>query len=251
MIDPDATNGQDDAASTLDLCPSFLAAHRIPSLPPSIYYIPSFLSQSEQSHILSSLPPHRWTYLTHRRLQAHPSALSAAGTLLRCPLPTYLSDPIQSRFAALGLFASSPHKAANHCLVNEYAPGQGIMGHEDGPSYFPCTATVSLGGSVVLDIWTKTESDEEPRRWRVYQEPGSLLVTTGEVYGSTLHGIAEVEVDEDLGSETVANWELLGDRGAIEASGGRNVRTNRTSLTYRDVVKVSDAGSKILRFGRK
>ncbi|PNS20128.1 Protein STB3 [Sphaceloma murrayae] len=244
---------------------AFLETHRLPSLPSSMYYIPNFLGPNEQSHILTSLPPTRWTCLSRRRLQAHPSPLSKSGTLLSSPLPPYLSTPILTRFSDLGIFKNSPHGNANHCLVNEYEPGQGIMGHEDGASYFPCTATVSLGASIVLDVWEKPSSPDgrgtsiqgsdaraKGRRWRVLQEPGSLLVTTGEVYSSTLHGIAEVDVDEDLGEETVANWELLGEgeRERIKRVGGRNVREVRTSLTYRDVVKVSDAGRRIL-LGRK
>ncbi|KAF2222724.1 hypothetical protein BDZ85DRAFT_172710, partial [Elsinoe ampelina] len=218
----------------------------IPSLPPTISYLPTFLTPLEEETILLSLPSHKWTPLTHRRLQAHPSPLTKSGTLLACPLPPYLSSPILDRFTALGIFAGSPHGNPNHCLVNEYAPGQGIMPHEDGATYHPVTATVSLGGAVVLDVYEKVgqgggQGGGEARKWRVLQERGSLLVTTGEVYGGTLHGIAEVEVDEDLGPETVANWELLGERERWERE-GRNVRVTRTSLTYRDVVKVSDAG---------
>jgi alkylated DNA repair protein alkB family protein 6 len=71
-----------------------------------------------------------------------------------------------------------------------------------------------------------------------------LLVTTGEAYSTLLHGIASVEVDEDLGPLTVANWDLLGD--AEKYKGGNNVRETRTSLTYRDVIKVSKAGLGIL-----
>ncbi|KAG8630381.1 hypothetical protein KVT40_002000 [Elsinoe batatas] len=227
----------------------------IPSLPPTISYLPSFLTPSEESHILHSLPDQKWTPLTHRRLQAHPSPLTKSGTLLASPLPSYLSNPILERFTNLGVFTSSPHGTANHCLVNEYAPGQGIMPHEDGGTYFPVTATVSLGGAVVLDIYDKGGQGEgqggtEGRKWRILQERGSLLVTQGEVYGGTLHGIAEVEVDEHLGPETVANWELLGEKERWEAE-GRNVRVTRTSLTYRDVVKVSDAGRRILGGGRR
>ncbi|KAF4555683.1 Hypothetical protein D9617_2g056460 [Elsinoe fawcettii] len=238
--------------SSNELDPDTLNRHRIPSLPPTISYLPSFLTPSEEAHILASLPANKWTTLTHRRLQAHPSPLSKTGTLLAAPLPPYLSSPILPRFASLGLFATSPHKTANHCLVNEYRAGEGIMPHEDGGSYYPCTVTVSLGGAIVLDVWEKpTEEGQEGRHWRVLQEAKSLLVTTGEVYSCTRHGIGEVEVDEDLGPETVANWDLLEDREKVMREGGRNVRGTRTSLTYRDVVKVSNLGNKILGMGRK
>lgn len=125
------------------------------------------------------------------------------------------------------------------------------MPHEDGQAYFPCTATVSLSGWTVLEITEKATGEGAGRKWRILQEPGSLLVTQGDVYGGTLHGITEREVDEELNAETVANWELLGDRTGIEACGGRRERGTRISLTYRDVIKVSDVGRRILGLGRK
>lgn len=120
------------------------------------------------------------------------------------------------------------------------------MPHEDGQAYYPMVATVSLGGTLVLDV---SEKGDGARRWRVVQEPRSLLVTTDLAYTDTLHGIADVEEDVDLNQETVANWDLLGDRSVIECNGGRNARTTRISLTYRDVKKVSNIGSKL--FGKK
>jgi alkylated DNA repair protein alkB family protein 6 len=158
---------------------------------------------------------------------------------------------VAERFDRLGLFKDAKHGAANHVLVNEYAPGEGIMPHEDGPAYSPIVATVSLGGTVVLDLYAKKEdageaemqeesgSREKPT-WRILQESGSLLVTTGEAYVTLLHGISPVTVDEDLGPQTIANWGLLGEPEHYD--GGRNVRETRTSLTYRDVLKVSKVG---------
>lgn len=145
------------------------------------------------------------------------------------------------------------------------------MPHEDGPAYWPVVATVSLGGSLVLDVTGKKngraeeesgeadeaqdssapatkESNVPSSSCRIFQEPRSLLITMGEAYTETLHGIAEVTEDENLNAQTVANWDLLGDRSVIEENGGRNVRTTRISLTYRDVKKVSAIGSTI--FGK-
>ena len=130
------------------------------------------------------------------------------------------------------------------------------MPHEDGDAYFPVVATVSLGGSLVLDVTEKrnvaddvgTEDSKELKKWRILQEPRSLLLTTGSAYTDTLHGIAEIMEDSNLGPETVANWNLLGNREAFEASRGCNTRTDRISLTYRDVKKVSNVASKL--FGK-
>ncbi|KAF2728146.1 hypothetical protein EJ04DRAFT_556944 [Polyplosphaeria fusca] len=80
---------------------------------------------------------------------------------------------------------------------------------------------------------------------RILQEPRSLLITTGPAYTNLLHGIAPNEVDEDLSPDTVANWSLLAEPQIIEAAGGRNERATRVSLTYRDVLKVSSAASKV------
>jgi len=157
------------------------------------------------------------------------------------------------------------------------------MPHEDGGAYAEVVATVSLAGGLCLDVVGKSggegekedgkgkkdDEDEEPSQHsdtdagadgqekeekmltlptRIFQEPRSLLITTGRAYRDLMHGIASIEVDEDLNAETVANWGLLSEEGRkqVEEYGGRNVRETRVSLTYRDVIKVSKAASRVL-----
>lgn len=125
------------------------------------------------------------------------------------------------------------------------------MPHEDGPAYYPLVATVSLGAPIVLDLYGKepepeggtTEEKECTRipRFRILQEPRSLLVTRGRMYTEFLHGIAERVVDGDLREETVCNWELLGEKEKFLR--GSYERGTRTSLTFRDVLKVAKVGS--------
>ena len=87
---------------------------------------------------------------------------------------------------------------------------------------------------------------------RILQEPRSLLITTSNAYRDLMHGIASVEVDGDLNADTVANWSLLENKDKIEQAGGKNIRETRISLTYRDVLKVSSAATKVLGgFGRR
>lgn len=227
--------------------------HRIPNIPESMFYIPDFISHEEEATLLSALPSNRWIQLQHRRLQTHPSPLSKTNTLLEAPLPRWLVEPIISKFKSLGLFSDSPHQAPNHVLINEYKPLEGIMPHEDGAAYYPIVATVSLSSTLCLDIYEKAQGEDMAQasigsspKWRVLQEPRSLLVTTGAAYTNTLHGISEIETDENLGPDTVANWTLLGDSKAFADNGGKNTRSTRVSLTYRDVLKVSKAGTRIL-----
>ena len=142
------------------------------------------------------------------------------------------------------IFNESPHGAPNHVLINEYLPGQGIMPHKDGPAYHHVVCTISLGSSLCLDIYGSKEDgaiETEPR-WKILQEPRSLLITTGSLYTEYLHGIADVREDKDLGPATVSNWDLL--RCTDVFVHGRSRRQTRTSLTYRDVIKVSKLGSK-------
>lgn len=136
------------------------------------------------------------------------------------------------------------------------------MPHEDGSAYAEVVATVSLGDCTVLNIYSKRHSepdvDGEGERndanvpiAQILQEPGSLLITTGDAYADLLHGISPVEEDVNLGPETVANWSMLdgATRKTIMDQGGRNKRATRTSLTFRDVLKVKKIGIGVV--GRK
>ena len=122
------------------------------------------------------------------------------------------------------------------------------MPHEDGAAYAPVVATVSLGAPIVLDIYEKRGQDEDDEKsqvmkikHRILQEPGSLLVTTGEAYTSLLHGISPITKDEDLRAGDIVNWELLGDKARFDMGDESLDRRTRISLTYRDVLKVSKA----------
>ncbi|KAL8714246.1 MAG: hypothetical protein Q9220_001975 [cf. Caloplaca sp. 1 TL-2023] len=176
--------------STPDL-PKSLARALLPSAPPLTYYIPNFLTPTEQESLLqriNSAPLPTWRHLSHRRLQAHPSPLTTSNTLLSSPLPSWLQYPIISRLSSIPLndddspqekhhlFTTSPHGSPNHCLINEYTPGQGIHPHEDGSAYQPVVATVSLGSPIVLDVYRKPSAGElleKKPAWRICQEPGS------------------------------------------------------------------------------
>ncbi|KAE9379210.1 hypothetical protein N431DRAFT_325898 [Stipitochalara longipes BDJ] len=240
--------------------PACLEDYRINGLPSSAFYISDFITVSEEHVLLNKIetaPKPRWKQLSKRRLQTWPSDLTK-NTLLDTPLPKWLTEPVVTRIQSLCLspsdpkshiFSDSPHNAPNHVLINEYLPGQGIMPHKDGAAYHPVVCTVSLGSSLCLEIYgTKNEGTMENKsKWKILQEPRSLLITTGELYTDHLHGIAEVEEEPDLSPTTVSNWELL--RSTDDVIDGQLKRLPRTSLTYRDVIKVSKLGAKFGIFG--
>ncbi|KAL7789909.1 hypothetical protein V8C37DRAFT_403730 [Trichoderma ceciliae] len=232
--------------------PPSLEAARITSLPPTAYYLPDFISEEEERLILDKIaaaPRPRWKQLTHRRLQTWPSDL-VQNRLLDAPLPSWLETPVVSRLLSLPLcdgdgdgdgdtlghiFAGSPHQRPNH----------------DGDAYWPVVCTVSLGASICLNLYRSKEDgalDPEPA-WRVIQEPRSLLITTANLYTDYLHGISDIEVDLDLSANTIANWSLLRDPDAFAS--GRSARLTRTSLTYRDVLKVSKVGNRLGLFNKR
>ncbi|ROT38576.1 hypothetical protein SODALDRAFT_359681 [Sodiomyces alkalinus F11] len=238
----------------------------ITRLPPTAFYIPDFISDDLRPFLRNKLtmafaqllqiaeaPKPRWKQLTHRRLQTWPSDL-VQNKLIDAPLPPWLETPIVPRILSLrrsrldsdaacpsDMFSESPHQRPNHVLINEYPPGIGIMPHK---------ASISLGASLCLNLYRSKEDgalDPDPA-WRIFQEPRSLLITTDSLYTDYLHGIADVGEDVNLSAETVANWDLL--RSPDMFTGGRNVRGTRTSLTYRDVMKVTKLGPKFSLLGK-
>ncbi|KAM7204053.1 hypothetical protein V8F20_003751 [Naviculisporaceae sp. PSN 640] len=252
--------------------PRSLADSRIANLPPSAFYIADFISEEEERLLLEKIetaPKARWRQLTHRRLQTWPSDLVRDTLLDATPLPDWLQNPVIQRLLSIPvspdddgeqeqreslshkhIFAASPHKQPNHVLINEYPPNTGIMPHKDGAAYHPVVCTVSLGSSLCLNLYKSKEDgaiDPQPV-WRILQEPRSLLITTEDLYTEYLHGIEPISVDTELSGETVANWNLLRSPSAFQD--GTNSRETRTSLTYRDVLRVSKLGSKLGVFKR-
>lgn len=242
--------------------PSSLDQVRISPLPATAFYIADFISEEEERSILDKIanaPKPRWKQLSHRRLQTWPSDL-VQNRLLVAPLPVWLDEPVVSRLLSVPLsvdtgtthlFDSSPHKRPNHVLINEYPPGVGIMPHKDGAAYHPVVCTVSLGASLCLNIYkSKEDSALDPdHAYRILQEPRSLLITMDDLYTQFLHGIADTKEDVNLSAETVANWDML--RAPESFADGENLRATRTSLTYRDVLKVSKLGNNLGKFFKR
>lgn len=176
------------------------------------------------------------------------------------PLPAWLTALTQ-RIDALQLYPEGA--TANHVLINEYLPGQGIMPHEDGPLYYPTIATVSIGTHTVLNFYDKVDARVEPEaggscgqhdepasgratsavdtaatkprtepRFCLLLEKNSLLVLRGELYHK-LHGIEEVTEDV-VDSELMLNLPLCG---SSPTTGQNMARDTRISFTIRHVLK--------------
>ncbi|EJD04874.1 uncharacterized protein FOMMEDRAFT_18598 [Fomitiporia mediterranea MF3/22] len=125
---------------------------------PKAHYIPDFISEQEEAYLLRQIynaPKPKWKCLENRRLQVWGGDLTPSNKLLAQALPPFLTEypDIIGRLRSTGVFSNSRHGAPNHIIVNEYLPLQGIMPHEDGPSYHPVVATISLGSHTVFHYY--------------------------------------------------------------------------------------------------
>eukprot|EP00800_Vazella_pourtalesii_P020624 TRINITY_DN735_c8_g1_i1.p1 TRINITY_DN735_c8_g1~~TRINITY_DN735_c8_g1_i1.p1 ORF type:complete len:224 (+),score=35.80 TRINITY_DN735_c8_g1_i1:301-972(+) len=215
-----------------------LSQYRIQDIAETAYYIPNFLTETQQQdliHAIYSAPKPKWTSLSNRRLQnwggyPHPKGMVTE------PMPSWLSDQIIS-VTTTGLFGD---KTPNHVLINEYTPGQGIMPHLDGPLYHPVVVNISLSAPVLMDFYD-TVSEEianlaDRYKYSFLLEPKSLLCLQNEMYENTLHGIENRLIDR---CENVKNIHL--------STPLELVREKRVSLTIRHVEKILKVKLKLFK----
>ncbi|XP_071720709.1 alkylated DNA repair protein ALKBH6 homolog [Rutidosis leptorrhynchoides] len=219
-----------------------LAKFKVGSIP-TVYYIPDFISDSDQKLLLNHIytaPVSKWKSLKNRRLQNWGGIVHEKG-LLPQDLPAWLTKITEKIGNESSLFPS----AINHVLINEYHPNQGIMPHQDGPAYFPVVAILSLGSPVVMDFTphpSLTDDSNLPNRhpFSIALMQRSLLIFKDTVYSDYLHGIKDCEVQQ---YDTAVNaTEVLQDRSVVETLDGDLKAIHRSgtrvSLTCRVVSKV-------------
>lgn len=218
-----------------------LETHLVHQAPRAVYYIPDYITEVEEEYLLRQVynaPKPKWTQLSGRKLQnwgglPHPRGMVAE------KLPPWLQT-YSNKISSLGVFGGN---CANHVLVNEYKPGEGIMPHEDGPLYYPTVTTISLGSHTVLDFYLPLdkgcpgEEDQVPKTedqryvLSLLLEPRSLLVLREDLYKTYLHGIRPHTIDTL--SHKVANLEKC-----VAQAEETLTRGTRVSLTIRYVPKV-------------
>nr|XP_006131478.2 uncharacterized protein LOC102456975 [Pelodiscus sinensis] len=225
-----------------------LEAFRVEQAPPTVYYVPDFISEAEEAcllHQVYAAPKPKWTQLSGRKLQnwgglPHPKGMVPE------KMPAWLQSYAE-KVSVLGAFGG---KLANHVLVNEYLPGQGIMPHEDGPLYFPTVTTISLGSHTLLDFYRPVSRGQQAASEQVAApqtaeqrhflslllEPRSLLVLREDMYVRYLHGIQPTT--SDAVTQKVANAAACG-----AGLGDELRRGTRVSLTIRHVPKQRICGS--------
>ncbi|KAI8819749.1 uncharacterized protein EV422DRAFT_479952, partial [Fimicolochytrium jonesii] len=195
-------------------------------------------------HEINTAPLPKWTKLKNRRLQTYGARVGGEGDKPAVFVDDFpkLIDGVREKLGEL--LTEREEDKPNNCLVNEYLPGQGILPHEDGPAFHPVIATVSLGGSCILDLYPKGGGDRGKRQptCRLLLAPNSLLVMTNEAYTSHLHGIDETDVDTVhlAAGNNVANWDETEVGG--NPTNGNIVKMpreeTRVSVTFRSAKRV-------------
>lgn len=202
--------------------------------------MPNFIADWEEKYLLSQIqraPKTKWTQLLNRRVINYGGIPHFKG-MIATEMPIWLQSFIDKVNSLEAVFEEG--KKANHVLLNEYWPGQGIMAHTDGPLFHPVISTISLGSYTILEFH-KIDSDlrEDPSdslatnsAFKLLLEPCSLLILRQELYNKYLHGISEIEEDE-IGSD-ICNLSQC----ANKYQSGRTLkRGTRISLTIRHVPK--------------
>lgn len=196
--------------------------------PQTVYYVPNFITEEEEEEILKNVynvPLPKWTCLKNRRLQDWGGVPHKNG-MIQEAIPKWLQKYMQ-KVSALQLYGTFQ---ANHVLINEYKPGQGIMPHLDGMLFYPTVATISCGSHSVLEFM-----DVENRRkvCDVLLERCSLVILQDDMYEKYMHSISETLIDKITNS--YVNLNLCKER---FEEGQSLTRGTRISLTIRAVPKV-------------
>ncbi|XP_057667245.1 alpha-ketoglutarate-dependent dioxygenase alkB homolog 6 [Diorhabda carinulata] len=203
-----------------------ISKFKVSGAPPTIYYIPNFITANENANIIKnvySVPKPKWTNLSNRRLQDYGGVPHEKGMIPE-KIPNWLQIYL-NKIKELGVFDNCE---PNHVLVNEYSPGQGIMPHTDGPLFYPTICTISCGSHTILEF---VENDARRKKvCDVFLEECSLVIIKDDLYSKYLHSICERKFDT---MKDCVNLELCTKNAQDEVL----ERSTRISLTIRNVPK--------------
>uniref|UniRef100_A0A069DPT5 Putative alkylated dna repair protein n=1 Tax=Panstrongylus megistus TaxID=65343 RepID=A0A069DPT5_9HEMI len=214
-----------------------ITRHVISQAPPTIYYIPNFITENEEEYIINKVnnaPKPKWTQLRNRRLQNWGGSPQPSGMIVE-DIPQWLQIFL-NKVNDLQLYDKGNLKA-NHVLINEYLPGQGIMPHVDGPLFYPTILTVTCGSHTILNFQKQLKNDEEigldeSSKMSLLLERRSVVAVMDSMYTGYLHSIEER--NEDKLDNIVLNINKT-----KFSIGDVLKRDTRISLTIRHVLKTS------------
>lgn len=180
---------------------------------PGLTYICDYINEREQAQLLATIERQEWSIKAQRRVQHYGYQYDYkngefSSSRYLGALPDWL-DILVRRFSHDGLTT----KFLDQVIINEYEPGQGIVGHIDCiPCFGNTVITLSLGSPCLMEF-SHPQTQEQAK---ILVEPRSLVVFQKAARYVWEHGIAERERDIYQGREIL--------------------RTRRISLTFREVL---------------
>lgn len=171
----------------------------------SVGWVPDALSAEQEEALVAAADAGGWHEVRGRRLQVHgtdPHSGSCA------PLAPWLGTLLDWLGAGGDAAPAQCSSRPNHVLVNEYARGEGIMAHTDGPCYEDSVCILSCGGPCVMHFRANvTARDVGTARDRTLFSLAlparSALLFRGPAYWDMRHGIEAV-------SEDTVGWTAAG-----------------------------------------
>jgi alkylated DNA repair protein alkB family protein 6 len=232
----------------------FTVARTSSSLHGCLFYVPRVFSAAEEDRLIDAARREAtatapWTVLDGRRLRFFGGVPQLGAEMRSEPLPPFVAAvtariaPCLAAVRRAGGSHGDPDLAPNHCLLNEYAPGEGIAWHRDGPLYDGVVAIVSLGAAATLRFRRQRDAGAY-EHVSLFVERGSLVVFCGEAYTDWQHTVPAVEADTI--DATFANLALVE---TIEANDDLVPSTTKTtvprhgtrlSMTLRRVARTGD-----------
>lgn len=162
---------------------------------PGLRYIPDYITVAEEAMLVAEIEQAGWCQVGMQRLVRQfgiPYSFSRRSVLLEAvqePLPE-LAQAIALRLYQEKLLRGVPVQV----LANRYLPGEGISFHVDAPE-FAEIADLSLLSACVMEF-RHLKSGEKQKLWL---DPRSLLILTGEARWDWAHGIPYRKRDRHAG----------------------------------------------------
>lgn len=162
---------------------------------PTLWYVPDVFTVDDEHKILSAIQMegnqnNKWKNLKTRRLQLwEMSSMDHSSS----DFPHWLQN-LCNILVELKIFGQDT-AMPNHVLINDYAKGEGILHHTDGPSYYPKVAILSLNSSCIMTFRKRLDSAAigtvfNGDLFSVVLRPRSLLIFSDDIYEHYMHGIA-------------------------------------------------------------
>lgn len=186
---------------------------------PGLTYVPNFLDEAEEKHIIEQIDRGEWIEDLQRRVQHYGwrydyKARRVDPEMRLGELPAW-ADDLAQRLFAVKLVPNRPDQV----IVNEYRKDQGIGRHIDSKSFADGIATVSLLESWEMRFRRKRGKGERPVDFVLQQR--SVAVIEGEARYGWTHEIPKRKLEPSNP-----------DKGLPKRKRGR-----RVSLTFRKVVE--------------